>query len=73
MRHVPVIGPMLSKGSKSVIGLLALVGAIPIWIVIYLFVVILKLWWVALIAIALIGAWFAWKAMNGKKTAATTT
>lgn len=72
MRHVPVIGPMLSKGSKSVIGLLALVGAIPIWMIIYLFVVILKLWWVALIAIALIGAWFAWKAMNGKKTSSTT-
>ena len=55
-RFVPVIGPMLSRGSTSLVALIALILAIPIWILIFLAVTVLQVWWAAVIAILLMGA-----------------
>ena len=67
LRFVPVVGPMLSKGSQTLITAAAFLLAIPIWIVLFVLVVLLKLWWLALIFLVLVAMFIGWKAIQGKK------
>jgi hypothetical protein len=65
MRFVPVIGPMLAKGSSAMIGAASLVLAIPLWIALFVIIVIIKSWWIALILVALILLGILWKVKKG--------
>jgi hypothetical protein len=66
MRYVPVIGPMLAKGSNAMIGVAAFVLAVPLWIALFVIIVLIKSWWIALILVALILAGIIWKAKKGQ-------
>ncbi len=66
-RFVPVVGPMLSRGSSSLVAVLAVVLAIPIWVLIFAAVTILKVWWVAVIAIVLVGLLIFWAVNRARK------
>lgn len=67
LRWVPVIGPMLSKGSGSLIALASFLIAVPLWILIFILVVLIKAWWLALILLLVIIGLVIWKVKNGKK------
>ena len=62
MRFVPVVGPMLSKGSTGLLGFAALLLAIPLWIVLFVVITILKSWWIAVLLVVLLGIFLIWRA-----------
>lgn len=64
-RFIPVIGPMLAKGSGSLIALASLLIAIPLWILIFVLVVLIKAWWLAVIVVLLVAGFLIWKAKSG--------
>ena len=62
MKYVPVVGPMLAKGSNSLIGVAAFIIAIPLWLILFVAIVLIKSWWIALILAALAIGFLVWKA-----------
>lgn len=48
---IPVIGPLLKEGSGALIGVASFLLAVVSWIVIFLAVMVFKLWWISLLVI----------------------
>ncbi|MEK7094507.1 MAG: TMEM43 family protein [Patescibacteria group bacterium] len=53
---IPVLGPIVSQGSRFMIGLAAFILSVPLWIALFLIVTVLKTWWLALLVVILIVA-----------------
>ncbi len=58
---IPIIGPLLSRGTGLLTAIAAFIIAVPLWIVIFTAVVLIKAWWIALIAIALVALYMFYK------------
>ncbi len=67
-RFIPVLGPMFARGSNTLVALLALLLAVPVWVIIFVAVTVLQVWWAAVLAIIAVGALVFWLIRRGQSS-----
>lgn len=60
-RFIPIAGSLLSQGSSILVTLAAFIIAIPLWLLLFVLVVLIKLWWLALIILIVLIALAIWR------------